>query len=133
MNFILVTTFFPAAMMVYVKYIENCFTWPCVKIWKQIRGGQLAEKKPAMIERFLLNVYLPSMMKKPVAMVVFGIMLVVSIQGIIFAVQLTPPTTAPAWVPDNHMMTRFDEFLVQHFFSPSHEQFQILEFFWGID
>eukprot|EP00403_Amphidinium_massartii_P029269 CAMPEP_0178392510 /NCGR_PEP_ID=MMETSP0689_2-20121128/11715_1 /TAXON_ID=160604 /ORGANISM="Amphidinium massartii, Strain CS-259" /LENGTH=1011 /DNA_ID=CAMNT_0020013085 /DNA_START=129 /DNA_END=3164 /DNA_ORIENTATION=- len=105
-----------------------------------------ADEEPAgprqsKVERALAKFYIPFMSYgfnvgcislRPGSIFVIVVMIIVAVQGIINAAQLSPPRKAEVWFPDNHMAIEFSDYTSDVTFSPDHDNYAVIGIVWGI-
>mmetsp|Transcript_19286 Transcript_19286/g.43295 ORF Transcript_19286/g.43295 Transcript_19286/m.43295 type:complete len:1057 (-) Transcript_19286:81-3251(-) len=147
MNYILTITFTPAIVSIWhTRFHKKC----CCSVDCSYREELPPEEqstdaepqvKESIVEKVLGKTYIPFMSYgfdvgcisiRPGSCGVILVMLVVAIQGIAFAAQLSPPRKAEVWFPDNHMAVEFSDFSSDVTFSPDHESLTVMGVFWGI-
>ncbi|CAK0796475.1 unnamed protein product [Prorocentrum cordatum] len=151
MNFVFTMLWTPSALIIHHKRLEGkrCCCPGLLERHEDLgvagdtdkEGAQVQSRSrgglSGCIEMFLQKVYIPMMRKqvagvRVVALVVSIVVLAVAIQGVYFTSQLTPPTKAEVWIPDNHMHLEVSQFWSNTFYEADYEKYAIITFTWGI-
>lgn len=158
MNFAFTMLFTPSALLIYHKRFEGkrcCCPRPALRREAPPRGEEGEHPLPSppspsphqrsvkgglsgCIEGLLERLYVPMMRKqvcgvRAYALGIVAIMIAVTIQGVVFSLQLTPPTEPEVWVPHNHMHLGISEFWSNTFYEADFEKYSIITFTWGIE
>ncbi|CAK9002145.1 unnamed protein product [Durusdinium trenchii] len=140
--YVLTLTYFPPVLLFWHRRLQakRC----CCPTLKQrefaivpVDEKPLAEESAGPVELFFEKVYIPVMSKKvgPVrifALILFLIMFGVAVQGISFALQLTPPRSEEVWFPGNHMFVGIQDFMAENFYTPAFDNYAVITVIFGI-
>ncbi|CAE7924119.1 DISP1 [Symbiodinium necroappetens] len=95
------------------------------------------EESSGLVERFFEKLYIPVMSKQVGGLRIYALflallLLAVAIQGVAFAMQLTPPRSEEVWFPGNHMLLSLQDFMTDNFYTPSSDNYAVVTIFLGI-
>ncbi|CAJ1378475.1 unnamed protein product [Effrenium voratum] len=142
MVYVLTLTYFPPLLLMWHRRLQSkrCF---CPSLTERetsvvpTQGDKVKEEPMGFVETFFEKLYIPVMSKKVgqvriFALMIFVILLVVAIQGVAFALQLTPPRSEEVWFPSNHMLLSLQDFMADNFYTPAFENYGVVTVFFGI-
>jgi predicted RND superfamily exporter protein len=144
-NYLFVISLTPAAIIVAEKYwyplsrrVLSCIVK--AKDPEDAFGDSGKEEKLGMVDRFFSTVYGPFILYtssknskiKPMAIVSVVITLAWGIQSTYFTSQLTPPTKAEQWFPEDHMFTGITDRMSDNFMSGSDDGYTAMSWVFGI-
>jgi len=162
-NFVLTVTLSPATLMIHEYRLAGkrrcCPDWSSSQDMDTVRvvdacdGTEKVEKaekveksaahaqkggKLSLSQRAIDQVYLPAMRLKvgPVRVVALACAVLLggnALQGVISAVQLTPPLEEEVWYPDNHMHTHWNTYMRDSFYSASQNSQHKMMLLWGVE
>ncbi|CAE7708242.1 disp1 [Symbiodinium pilosum] len=98
---------------------------------------EVPEESGDLVEKFFERFYIPVMSKQFGGVRIYALFLMllllgVAIQGIAFAMQLTPPRSEEVWFPGNHMLLSIQDFMADNYYTPSFDNYAIVTIFFGI-
>lgn len=146
----MVLVFLPSVLVVFHMRFEGkrccCPSWrlrpigvpACSKIQVSGLSGTQETENITWSQRVIVKGYLPFMQWKVgsfrvTSLFIVVVSLAVMIQGVFFALQLSPPSQAEEWLPSRHMVNDLSAFRTSAFMSAPYEDMATINFFWGIE
>mmetsp|Transcript_63841 Transcript_63841/g.149913 ORF Transcript_63841/g.149913 Transcript_63841/m.149913 type:complete len:1002 (-) Transcript_63841:88-3093(-) len=144
--YVLTLVYYPSVVILWHRRLQSkrccCPGWGQRELAVMPEGGSKEkiedeDNSDGLVERFFEKFYIPVMSKKLGSIRVYALffavlLLCVAIQGIVFAMQLTPPRSEEVWFPGNHMLLSIPDFMADNFYTPAFDGYAVVTIFVGI-